>query len=250
MGGCRQQSSELGQSPGAGGGGEQWAGRRQSSQLGEPPRAPVAGVSSGPAIDRTGQPAGAGGSGGEQWGQRWPNGGQRPNGPNQPGQNGLVNRNNFGDRTNVFANNSNIGNRTQHRQINTNINTGNQGVNVNNSTTNNINNVSGNRNWNGGGGNWQNNNWHGPQLLGQSLLELAPRQLEQLELSSGGLVRCRSGHRLARLGADAYAYSNPFYVAPTAVAYNAAVPAGELQLPRLFAADRRAAAAGLEQLRR
>ena len=187
--------------PGAGGGGEQWAG------AGNRPNGP----------NRPGQ-----GGSGEQWGQRWPNGGQRPN---QPGQNGLVNRNNFGDRTNVFGNNSNIGNNTNIGNR-TNINTGNQGVNVNNSTTNNINNVSGNRNWNGGGGgggNWQNNNWQGPHnYWNNNYANWHPGNWSNWNYHPAAWYGAGAATGWM---ADTYAYSNPFYVAPTAYPYNAAVPA-------------------------
>jgi tetratricopeptide (TPR) repeat protein len=97
-------------------------------------------------------------------------------------------------------------------------------VNVNN-TTNNIANVSGNRNWNGGGWNgggngnnwqgshnyWNNNygNWHPGNW---SNWNYHPAAWYGAGAATGWL-------------ADNYAYSNPFYVAPTAVAYDTGVPA-------------------------
>jgi hypothetical protein len=213
----------MGNRPGAGGGGEQWAGaggnqpnwNNRPGAGGSGERWPNAGnLPNGP--NRPGQ-----GGSGEQWGQRWPNGGQRPN---QPGQNGLVNRNNFGDRTNVFGNNSNIGNNNNNTIGNrTNINTGNQGVNVSNTTNNSINNVSGNRNWNGGGGNWQNNNWQGPHnYWNNNYANWHPGNWSNWNYHPAAWYGAGAATGWM---ADSYAYSNPFYVAPTAVAYNAAVPA-------------------------
>ena len=131
----------------------------------------------------------------------------------------------------MFGNNSNIGDRTNlgnrtninNGNINTgNINTGNQGVNVNNTTNNSINNVNGNRNWNGGG-NWQNNNWQGAHnYWSNSYANWHPGNWSNWNYRPAAWYG--AGAATGWL-ADTYAYSNPFYVAPTAYADNAAVPA-------------------------
>jgi hypothetical protein len=207
--------------PGAGGGGEQWAGGGNRPNWGNRPGAGGGGEQwSG---NRPNWPSRPGqGGGGERWpGERGPGGGQRPNWPNQPGQGGIANRNNFGDRTNVFANNSNIGNRTNIGNQ-TNFNRGNQDININN-TNNNVNNISGNHNWNGQG-NWNNNwpgahnywnnhyaNWHQGNWNNWNY---HPAAWYGAGMATGWLAS----------PGDAYVYSNPFYVAPAAVSYNASVP--------------------------
>ncbi|HXY37961.1 MAG TPA: tetratricopeptide repeat protein [Planctomycetaceae bacterium] len=106
--------------------------------------------------------------------------------------------------------NQNIGNRTS-------IDSGNQSLNVNNFNTN----VANNRNWNGG--NWNANNWNGAHNYWNGNYGGwhqgnwgnwygAPAAWGAAGLATGWLAS----------PLDSYAYSNPFYVAPT-VGYSASV---------------------------
>jgi tetratricopeptide (TPR) repeat protein len=234
--------------PGQGGSGERWpgggAGQFRPGQGGSGERWP-GGETNFPS--RPGQ-----GGSGERWpggqanlpsrpgqggsGERWPGGGQeRPTWPGQggsgerlpkpmlPGHPDWTGQRGIGDRTNVFGNDTNIGNRTNIGN-GANINSGNQALNVNNYNAN----IANNRTWNGGGwngGGWNGGGWNGAHNYWNgnyggwhagnwSNWYQAPAAWGAAGVATGWLAS----------PLDSYAYSNPFYVAPTAVDYGS-VPA-------------------------